>query len=69
VDIAVGEGAVWVLNRLDATVTRIDEETGEVLATIHVGNEPQHITAGEGFVWVTVRAPEVETPEADTTGP
>ncbi|MGH3079111.1 MAG: protein kinase domain-containing protein, partial [Gaiellaceae bacterium] len=70
VDIAAGEGGVWVLNRLDASVTRIDEETGEVVATIDVGNEPQHIAVGEGYVWVTVRAPdEDETVESDATGP
>jgi YVTN family beta-propeller protein len=70
VDIAVGEGGVWVLNRLDASVSRIDEETGEVVATIDVGNEPQHIAVGEGYVWVTVRAPdEDETVESDATGP
>jgi YVTN family beta-propeller protein len=69
VDIAVGEGGVWVLNRLDASVSRIDEESGEVVATIDVGNEPQHIAAGEGFVWVTVRAPDDEPRAVDTTEP
>jgi len=67
--IAIGEGAVWVVNRLDGTVTRIDEESGEVVATIDVGNNPQRVAAGEGSVWVTVQAPEEETSESDTTGP
>ena len=62
VDVAVGEGAVWVVNQLDGTVMRLDPETGKVVATIHVGNEPQRIAAGEGRVWVTVRAPEEKTP-------
>ena len=42
---------------LDRSVTRIDPESGDVEATIGVGNEPQRVAAGEGGVWVTVRAP------------
>jgi serine/threonine protein kinase len=60
VDVAVGEGAVWVANRLGRSLTRIDPETGDVVATIGIGNEPQRIAAGEGSLWVTVRAPEDE---------
>ena len=41
-------------------MTRIDPESGDVVATIGIGNEPQRIAAGEGRVWVTVRAPEDE---------
>ena len=37
---------------------RLDPESGDVVATIGLGNEPQRIAAGEGAVWVTVRAPE-----------
>jgi hypothetical protein len=33
------------------------------VSTIKVGNEPQRIAAGEGAVWVTVRAPEQEAVE------
>jgi serine/threonine-protein kinase len=68
VHLAIGEGAVWVVNRLDASVTRIDQESGEVVATIDVGNDPQRVAAGEGSVWVTVRAPDQEPPASDTTG-
>jgi YVTN family beta-propeller protein len=57
VDVAVGEGGVWVANSLDRTVNRIDPETGEVTTTIEIGNEPQRVAAGEGAVWVTVQAP------------
>ena len=63
VDVAFGEGAVWVVNQLDRTVMRIDPESNEVVATIRPGNEPQRAAAGEGFVWVTVRAPEDEASE------
>ncbi len=30
-------------------VTRIDPESGDVVATIEIGNEPQRVAAGEGF--------------------
>ena len=58
VDVAVGEGGVWVASRLDRTVTRLDPATGKIVATIELGNEPQRIAAGGGAVWVSVRAPE-----------
>jgi YVTN family beta-propeller protein len=63
VDLTVGEGGVWVANQLDRTVMRLEPETGRVLATIAVGNEPQRIAAGAGSVWVTVRAPEAAAEE------
>ena len=54
-DVAFGEGAAWVANSLDRTVSRIDPETNEVVETIPLGREPLHLAAGEGAVWVTVR--------------
>ena len=57
VDVAVDETGVWVANSLDRSVSRIDPESGDVVATIDIGNEPRRIAAGEGAVWVTVRAP------------
>jgi streptogramin lyase len=52
----VGEDGVWVANKLDRTITRIDPDKGEAVATIPLGNDPQRLAAGEGRVWVTVRA-------------
>ena len=69
VDVAFGEGAVWVANSLGRTVSRIDPETNEVVETIGVGNAPQRLAAGAGSVWVTVQAPEDEGLESDSTGP
>jgi YVTN family beta-propeller protein len=60
VDVAFADGAVWVANQLDRTVTRIDAGSGEVGKTIRIGNEPQRVAAGEGYVWVTVGAPDDE---------
>jgi YVTN family beta-propeller protein len=50
----VGEGAVWVTNYLDGTVSRIDPQRGRVVETIKVGPNPDRIAAGEDGVWVTV---------------
>ena len=52
--IAAGDGAVWVANRTDFTVSRIDPRTNRVVATIRIGNRPQGIAAGQGAVWVAV---------------
>ena len=39
------------------------------MTTIRVGNEPQRVAAGEGRVWVTVRAPdEDEALESESHG-
>src|SRR5262249_58805900 len=49
--LAVGEGAVWVLNGNDRTVSRIDPQTNAV-RTISVGGNPADLTVGDGSVWV-----------------
>jgi YVTN family beta-propeller protein len=48
---------VWVANSADGTVSRIDLETNQVVATIPVGNAPADIAVVDGAVWVTVQAP------------
>jgi YVTN family beta-propeller protein len=50
--VAVGEGAVWVTNASDGTVTRIDPATRSVRQTIRVGSGPSAIAVGAGAVWV-----------------
>jgi YVTN family beta-propeller protein len=57
-DVAVGAGGVWVANSRDGTVSRIDPESNKVIATIHIGNNPQGIAVGAGAVWVSVQARE-----------
>lgn len=52
--IAVGEGSVWVTNRDDGTVSRIDPVTNES-TTIKVGSAPYLIAVGEGSVWAVNR--------------
>jgi YVTN family beta-propeller protein len=54
VGIAAGEGAVWVANRQDDTVSRIDPTTSAVSTTVaDVGRNPTAIAAGLGAIWVT----------------
>jgi len=40
----------------DGTVSRIDPLSGDVVATIHVGNRPSGIMVGSGAVWVTIQS-------------
>ena len=50
--VAVGDGAVWVANRQDATVSRIDRRPTRCTGTITVGRDPVAIAVGDGAVWV-----------------
>jgi branched-chain amino acid transport system substrate-binding protein len=50
--IAVGEGAVWVLNADDRTISKIDPETREVVNTFGTGGRTTDLAVGEGAVWV-----------------
>jgi len=52
--IAVGEGAVWVANRADNTISKLSPDTAAVVDTIRVGGSPTGIAVGEGRVWVSV---------------
>ena len=47
-NVAVGEGAVWVLNTERAVVTRIDPATKRVTGTFKPRGFPTDIAAGEG---------------------
>ena len=51
-NLAVGEGAVWMLNTEDETVSRVDPETGEVAGTFDPPGVPTDIAAGGGAVWI-----------------
>jgi serine/threonine protein kinase len=58
VEMAVGEGAVWVwvANFGDDTVSRIDPASNEVVGSpIRVGDDPYAVAVGEGAVWVANR--------------
>ncbi len=51
--VAAGEGAVWISNFGENSVSRVDPETNRVTATIAVGKNPFELDVGEGSVWVT----------------
>jgi branched-chain amino acid transport system substrate-binding protein len=51
-NVVVGEGAVWVLNADDQTVSRIDLNGRQITKTFGTGQTPTDIAAGEGSVWV-----------------
>src|SRR3989454_976752 len=49
--VSVGEGAVWVLNVDDRTISRIDPET-KAVRTLAIGATPTDLVAGAGGVWI-----------------
>jgi branched-chain amino acid transport system substrate-binding protein len=49
--VSFGEGAVWVLNADDQTLTRVDPDTGRAV-TFGSGGVPTDVAAGAGGVWV-----------------
>ena len=53
--IAVGFGAVWVVESGGPSVSRISPDTNEVVDRVVVGNGPSDIAVGDGSVWVTNR--------------
>lgn len=51
--LAVGEGAIWVINFNDKTVSQIDPAAGEVVAIRSIGGTPTGIAVGGDVVWMT----------------
>ena len=52
-DLSVGDGAVWVANSGDASVSQIDTQTHRVTATIAPGSAVDGMAAGVGAVWTS----------------
>ena len=48
------DGTVFVPNRLDGTVSRIDPKTNRVIATLRVGPKPFPAAQAFGDIWVPV---------------
>jgi DNA-binding SARP family transcriptional activator/streptogramin lyase len=53
-EIAFGEGAVWIASYDAGTVTRLDPVTGSIVSTIRIGGHPSGIAVGANRVWVAV---------------
>jgi ABC-type branched-subunit amino acid transport system substrate-binding protein len=51
-NVAVGEGAVWMLENERASVARIDPETKRVTKRFKTEGVPSELAVGEGAVWV-----------------
>ena len=52
-EVAVGDGALWVSNAADDTVSRVDADTNEVSFTVRVSGAPGDLAVGgSGEVWV-----------------
>lgn len=51
--LAFGEGAVFVINFADQTLSRVDVQSGRVDANPAVGGTPTGIATGAGAVWVS----------------
>jgi YVTN family beta-propeller protein len=54
VDVAVGEGSVWIADPGTRSVVRVDPEENRVVARIRVGARPRGIAVGDGSVWISV---------------
>lgn len=54
--ITAGEGSVWVANRDDNTLLRIDPRSRKVVRTIGLGVEPRDLAVAARSIWVTSRA-------------
>ena len=52
IGVAAGPEGVWVANRRDGTIARIDSATNEVSSTLPVGRLPLTIASGAGSVWI-----------------
>jgi YVTN family beta-propeller protein len=49
--VVMGQGAVWVANKLDNSVSRIDPKTNRVVATIPVPDGVADLAVGRAAVW------------------
>jgi class 3 adenylate cyclase/streptogramin lyase len=57
--IASGEGALWVLNSDEHTVSRLDPDTGEVVRTNAVPAGATEVAVGAGSLWVATNTHSV----------
>jgi peptide/nickel transport system substrate-binding protein len=50
--VTVGSDAVWVANRADGTISKVDPHAREVVDTVNVGTQPDAVVAGPAEIWV-----------------
>jgi DNA-binding SARP family transcriptional activator/DNA-binding beta-propeller fold protein YncE len=51
---ASGEGAIWVLNADDRTVSKIEPKTRRLVRTFAINGTPIDLAAGAGALWVSI---------------
>lgn len=51
--VASAGGVLWVLNKSDGTITRVDEQSRKVDRTLKLPQSTDDITLGDGALWVT----------------
>ena len=51
--LAVGEGAVWVVDPATRSVVRVDPATNDVVARVRLRAQPRGIAVGDGAIWVS----------------
>ena len=59
--VTVGGGAIWVANRSDNAVVRVNPRTISVVKTISVGRDPRGIAFADGVLWVANDGDDVVT--------
>jgi len=69
--LTVGAGSIWVLNQGDGSVTRVDVQSQQVIATIPLGlpGPGGDIAFGDGKVWVTVAGVPLTAIDPETNKP
>jgi class 3 adenylate cyclase len=51
--LAYGERAVWIIDRINGTLTKVDPVTGSAGSSAPLSGSPSSVAAGNGYVWVT----------------
>ena len=52
-DVLLAQGSLWIANQSALNVTRVDPQSGRVLATIPVGDGPHSLAAAHGAIWTS----------------
>jgi DNA-binding beta-propeller fold protein YncE len=52
-DVLLAQGSLWIANQSALNVTRVDPQSGRVLATIPVGDGPHALAAAHGAIWTS----------------
>ena len=67
VDAGVGASGVWLVNKWELTVVRLDSRTNKVVARIRLAAVPRAISVLGDAVWVSLAEPLSADPLADVT--